>query len=210
MSENPALSKPRGREQVRSAVLSATQDLVAERGPDGFSVREIASRAGVNHALVHRHFGTKADVLEQMLAADAEAVVRAVLESGLPTNAMVDEGTASSAVVGELLDLLAERPSYWRTLVHAVLDNPEAAIPGTSSTTDLFSGLWRDPGVDADAEAETDRAVPTAVAGMTVLGWLIFGRFMTDTTGADAEAVKRAVADQVWALIGSASRSETA
>ncbi len=205
MSEDPGLIKPRGRAQVRSAVLSATKDLVAERGPDGFSVREIASRAGVNHALVHRHFGTKADVLEQMLAADAEAVVSAVLESGLPTNAMIDQGPASSAVVGELLDLLAERPSYWRTLVHAVLDNPEAAIPGTSSTTDLFSGLWRDPSPDAD----TDRAVPTAVAGMTVLGWLIFGRFMTDTTGADAEAVKRAVADQVWALIGSAPASDT-
>ncbi len=109
-------------------------------------------------------------------------------------------------MVAELLDLLAERPSYWRTLVHAVLDSPEAAIPGTASTTDLFSGLWR----NRPTRADTDRAVPTSVAGMTVLGWLIFGRFMTETTGADPEEVKRAVADQVWALIGSASGSETA
>ena len=120
-------------------MLTATSELVAERGPDGFSVREIAARAGVNHALVHRHFGTKADVLEQMLAADAEAVVAAVLESGLPTS-----GQAGAEVVAELLDLLAARPSYWRTLVHAVLDSPEAALPGTASTTELFSGLWRD------------------------------------------------------------------
>ena len=54
-------------------MLAATRDLVAERGPDGFSVRDIAARAGVNHALVHRHFGTKADVLEQMLAEEAGA-----------------------------------------------------------------------------------------------------------------------------------------
>ena len=119
-------------------MLTATRALVAERGPDGFSVREIAARAGVNHALVHRHFGTKADVLEQMLAADAEAVVAAVLESGLPTS-----GQAGGEVVAELLDLLADHPSYWRTLVHAVLDSPEAALPGTASTTELFSGLWR-------------------------------------------------------------------
>ena len=98
-------------------------------------------------------------------------------------------------MVAELLDLLAERPSYWRTLVHTVLDSPEAAIPGTASTTDLFSGLWRD--------TDDDRAVPTSVAGMTVLGWLIFGRFMTDTTGADPDEVKRAVADQVSALFTS-------
>ena len=188
MTSPPADAKPRGREQVRSAVLTATSALVAERGPDGFSVREIAARAGVNHALVHRHFGTKADVLEQMLAADAEAVVAAVVESGLPTS-----GEAGSEVVAELLDLLAARPSYWRTLVHAVLDSPEAALPGTASTTELFSGLWR--------EGDDDRAVPTSVAGMTVLGWLIFGQFMTDATGADPEETRRAVAEQVAVLI---------
>lgn len=193
MRENPVQTKPHGRDEVRSAVLSATSELVAERGPDGFSVREIATRAGVNHALVHRHFGTKADVLEQMLAADAEAVVAAVVESGLATGAMIEERNASAEVVAELLDLLAARPSYWRTLVHAVLDSPEAAIPGTASTTELFSGLWR----DADAE----QAVPTSVAGMTVLGWLIFGRFMCEATGADPEETRRAVAEQVSTLI---------
>ncbi len=193
MTSPPADAKPRGREQVRSAVLTATSALVAERGPDGFSVREIAARAGVNHALVHRHFGTKADVLEQMLAADAEAVVAAVVESGLPTS-----GQAGGEVVAELLDLLAARPSYWRTLVHAVLDSPEAALPGTALTTELFSGLWRD--------GDDERAVPTSVAGMTVLGWLIFGQFMTDATGADAEETRRAVADQVAALISVRSK----
>jgi len=193
MTRSPAQAKPHGREQVRSAVLTATSALVAERGPDGFSVREIAARAGVNHALVHRHFGTKADVLEQMLAADAEAVVAAVVDSGLPTS-----GQAGGEVVAELLDLLAERPSYWRTLVHAVLDSPEAALPGTASTTELFSGLWR--------EGDDDRAVPTSVAGMTVLGWLIFGQFMADATGADPEETRRAVAEQVAALISGRSK----
>lgn len=181
-------AKPRGREQIRSAVLTATSALVAERGPDGFSVRDIAARAGVNHALVHRHFGTKADVLEQMLAADADVVVNAVLEAGLPTH-----GMASADVVAELLDLLADTPSYWRTLVHAVLDSPEAALPGTASTTELFSGLWRD--------SDGDSAAATAVAGSAVLGWLIFGRFMSDATGADPEDVRRAVAEHVSALL---------
>ena len=178
--------------QVRSAVLTATSELVAERGPDGFSVREIAARAGVNHALVHRHFGTKADVLEQMLAADAEAVVAAVVESGLPTS-----GQAGAEVVAELLDLLADRPSYWRTLVHAVLDSPEAALARHRvDDRALLRPLARQR-----PEGDADQAVPTSVAGMTVLGWLIFGRFMTDATGADPEETRRAVAEQVAALI---------
>ena len=181
-------AKPRGREQIRSAVLTATSALVAERGPDGFSVRDIAARAGVNHALVHRHFGTKADVLEQMLAADADVVVNAVLGAGLPTSE-----AAEPAVVAELLELLAASPSYWRTLVHAVLDSPEAALPGTASTTELFSGLWR--------ESDPESAVTTAVAGSSVLGWLIFGAFMSEATGADPEDVRRAVAGQVSGLL---------
>jgi hypothetical protein len=125
-------------------------------------------------------------VLEQVLAADAQAVVAAIAESGLPTS-----GEVPAEVVAQLLDVLAARPSYWRTLVHAVLDTPEAAIPGTATTTELFSGFWRD--------ADADRATPTAVAGMTVLGWLIFGRFMSETTGADPEEMRRAVAEQVAA-----------
>ncbi|HET9422418.1 MAG TPA: TetR/AcrR family transcriptional regulator [Nocardioides sp.] len=181
--------RPRGREQVRAAVLAATRDLVAERGPDGFSVRDIAGRAGVNHALVHRHFGTKAGVLEQVLAAEAEAVVAAVVESGLPTS-----GQAPGEVVARLLDVLAARPTYWRALVQAVLDAPEAATPGTASTTELFSGLWR--GGDAGS------ADATAVAASTVLGWLLFGEFLAETTGADPDAVRRRVADQVSALFG--------
>ncbi len=179
--------RPRGREQVRAAVLEAARDLLAERGPDGFTVRDIAARAEVNHALVHRHFGTKADVLEQVLAEEADAVVTAVAESGLPTT-----GQAPGEVVARLLDVLAARPTYWRALVHAVLDAPEAATPGTASTTDLFSGLW--------SGGEPGSADATAVAASTVLGWLLFGEFLAETTGADADAVRRRVAEQVSAL----------
>jgi AcrR family transcriptional regulator len=167
-------------------VLSATRDLVAERGPDGFSVREIAARAGVNHALVYRHFGTKSDVLREMLALDAAALVAAITEAGLPTR-----GAAGPDVVTELLEVLAARPSYWRALVHAVLDSPQAAVPGTAATTELFSGLWRG--------GEPDRAVSTSVAAVTTLGWLVFGRFVADAIGGDAEAVRRAVAEQISA-----------
>jgi len=188
------MTRPHGREQVRTAVLDATSALVAERGPGGFSVRDVAARAGVNHALVHRHFGTKADVLEQMLAADGEAIVAAVLDAGLPT-----AGRAAPDEVERLLELLAARPSYWRTLVHAVLDHPESALPGTASTTDLFSGLWR--GTDS-GDADPERAVDTAVAGATVLGWLIFGRFMAESTEVAPDDLRQAVAEQVASVLG--------
>ncbi len=187
-----AVVRPRGRDEVRAAVLIATRALVGERGPDGFSVRDIATRAGINHALVHRHFGTKAEVLELVLTEESRAVTEAIVGSGLPTG-----GQAGGAVVDQLLGVLADRPTYWRALAHAVLESPDVAVPGTSSTTELFASLWRDADPSGDG---AQRAADSAVAGAMALGWLIFGDFITEATGADAGDVRRGVADEVARL----------
>ncbi|WP_082573675.1 MULTISPECIES: TetR/AcrR family transcriptional regulator [unclassified Nocardioides] len=184
-------AKPHGREEVRAATLAATRELLAERGPDRFSVRDIAARAGINHALVFRYFGSKSQVVEEMLAQEAQAVAEAVKASGA-----VASGTSLEDVILRLLGLLAERPTYWRALVNAVLDEPGAAVQGSASTTQVFANLWSsgDPGA-ADA---------SAVAGVVVLGWLIFGDFMVEATGADSDAVRRMVVAQVTDLIAPA------
>ncbi len=46
-----------------SALRSATAELVAERGPRGFSLREVARRAGVSHAAPAHHFGDSRGLL---------------------------------------------------------------------------------------------------------------------------------------------------
>ena len=169
-------------------MLAATRDLVAERGLDRFSVRDIAARADINHALVHRYFGTKAEVVEQMLAEESKAVADAVAESGAAVG-----GSSLDEIIASLLEVLSDRPTYWRSLANAVLDEPDAAVPGTTRTTEMFAGLWRG-GAPGSADA-------TAVAGVTVLGWLIFGDFMVNSTDADADAVRRLVIDQVCELV---------
>lgn len=45
------------------ALRSATAQLVAERGPSGFSLREVARRAGVSHAAPKHHFGSSKGLL---------------------------------------------------------------------------------------------------------------------------------------------------
>ena len=179
---------------MRAAVLAATRDLVAERGPDRFSVRDIADRAGVNHALVHRYFGTKADVLEETLAEESRAMAAAVAESVATMG-----GQGLDDVVARLLDVMSDRPTYWRALENAVLDAPGTAVPGTASTTEAFSGQWRG--------GAPDRADATALAGVTVLGWLIFGGFMTQATDADPERVRRVVVRSVSELFAPTARA---
>jgi AcrR family transcriptional regulator len=48
-----------GNQDTREAILTAARDAFAERGYDGASIRNIATSAGVDPALVHHYFGTK-------------------------------------------------------------------------------------------------------------------------------------------------------
>jgi AcrR family transcriptional regulator len=76
-------SKPIGKDEVVAAVLEAASELFAEKGPTATSIREVAARAGVNHGLLHRHFGSKSQLLAATLQylADSGAALH---ESGAP------------------------------------------------------------------------------------------------------------------------------
>lgn len=56
-------TKPLGSIEVRESILDAAVKLMGERGTTDVALREIAREANVNHGLVHRHFGTRHDVL---------------------------------------------------------------------------------------------------------------------------------------------------
>ena len=47
----------RGECAVRTALLEAACDMLAEVGPKSLSVRRLAERAGVNHGQIHHYFG---------------------------------------------------------------------------------------------------------------------------------------------------------
>ncbi|MGI5181776.1 TetR family transcriptional regulator [Dactylosporangium sp. CA-152071] len=48
-----------GNQDTRQAILTAAREAFAERGYDGASIRQIATSAGVDPALVHHYFGAK-------------------------------------------------------------------------------------------------------------------------------------------------------
>ncbi len=53
--------------KTAASILLAAEEVLGEVGYDGASVMEIARRAGVNKALVFYHWGSKADLFEQVL-----------------------------------------------------------------------------------------------------------------------------------------------
>ncbi|ARO14749.1 transcriptional regulator, TetR family [Ketogulonicigenium robustum] len=69
---------------LRAALLDAALALVAERGPNGFTLSEAARHAGVTPAAIYRHFAGRKDVLVAaadhgfaMLAADLQKITPA-------------------------------------------------------------------------------------------------------------------------------------
>ncbi len=113
---------PRGREAVREALIAAGARLFAEHGHAAVSVREVAREAGVNHGLVHRHFGSKEGLVLAVMSRLADGVA----------NRMGPTTTTES-----LRDLLlrafgaTEEGQHWRILARAMLDGePVADLQG--------------------------------------------------------------------------------
>jgi AcrR family transcriptional regulator len=60
-----------GNQDTREAILTAARAAFADRGYDGASIRQIATSAGVDPALVHHYFGAK----DQLFLATMEAPI---------------------------------------------------------------------------------------------------------------------------------------
>jgi AcrR family transcriptional regulator len=63
----PAPSRGRNAAVTRQAILDAAKTRFAREGYDGASLREIASDAGVDAALVSRYFGSKEELFVEVL-----------------------------------------------------------------------------------------------------------------------------------------------
>lgn len=112
----------------REQLLVVGRSLFAEKGFDGTSVEEIASRADVSKPVVYEHFGGK----EGMYAVIVDREVQALL--GALTGALNTRGHPKELVERAALALLGyieDSPDGFRILVR---DSPVAQASGTFSS----------------------------------------------------------------------------
>lgn len=65
MTKARGRGRPRGGSDSRQRILAAAIEEFGELGYEGATIRSIAARAGVDTALVHHYFGTKADLFAE-------------------------------------------------------------------------------------------------------------------------------------------------
>jgi AcrR family transcriptional regulator len=151
------------------AVLDAATELIADRGPKAVTVRAIAQRAGVNHALVHRYFGSKEELIAAVITREVAHFSELAFGVGDP-----------SETFGRMLAALSDRQNYVRFLARAILDGyqaeelrPDFLMLGR--ILGLMQGDGRTQRVDA---APFELRVAAAALGSLALGWRIFGDFL--------------------------------
>ena len=157
----------RGREEVKVALLDAATTLLAERGPATVSVRDIASRAGVNHGLVHRHFGSKQALF-------GAVVDRLTSDLSAPRH----ETTDSLEGLVDLFESTSASP-FWRVIARAILDgevpsNLQSDFPVVRGLVEQFTSA-RESG---DLDPQFDPRLVSAASVALALGWLLFEPFL--------------------------------
>lgn len=177
---------PRGREEVTDAILAAAADLFAERGPTATSIRDVAARAGVNHGLVYRHFGTK------------DQLVGAVLTwLGSHFSALI-ASSPEPAVAQAAID------RHLRVIARVSLDGfPVGELQSTfPNVARILEPMLRRHGDNRETRLAAAHSLAVSVS------WCLFGDFLRAATGlkdiseADLQASILAVAGTLCAAPG--------
>lgn len=166
---------PHGREQVREAILAATEVLLLKHGPSEISVREIAAAANVKHPLIYRHFGSK----NALILAVHERQLEAAKSVAAPITKL--EGN-----IGKLFDTFAQ--NRWRqiTLARAMIDgiDPKLLQNQFPVMQRLVELLRERSDGRTDRSSHDPEVLAMAMAGLA-MGWILFAPFLKASTGTE-------------------------
>jgi AcrR family transcriptional regulator len=159
---------PRGRQQVRAALLRAAAELFAARGPAAVSIRDVAARAKVNHGLVHRHFGSKRALLREVLAQHVRAMA-----------AVIADREWTPETQAQLVQSLFVHRDYWRVLARTLLDGMKpATVQREHPVIRRMVDAYRDMQERGELSAVFDARLVAAGTAAQYLGWVLFEPFL--------------------------------
>jgi AcrR family transcriptional regulator len=131
--------KPYHHSNLREVLLASALQLIAEAGPGGFTLREVARRAGVSHNAPYRHFEDR-DALLAAVAAQGylglnDAMLEAASQQTDPLNRLKRAGLAYVAFA-------LRRPDHFTVMFETALSkesHPEAAKASELAFSTLVS-----------------------------------------------------------------------
>jgi AcrR family transcriptional regulator len=193
---------------LRRALVDAALALVTEEQDWGFSLREVARRAGVSHNAPYKHFADKRDLLAAVAATGFEAL-RARLAAAVAQTRSADAALLAVSVTYVRFGL--DNPAHYRLMFGPTLTAAEGGLPAVAAEaaagakavlqdTVLKGARTGCFAVSPDSRAELDRAALAAwslVHGLTMLAidGLAGDGAPSSLPGAVAERVSRVLID---------------
>ncbi len=123
-SDLTQVSTPRRRsEKSRTAIVSATRELLLERGFDGLTIEAVAARAGVGKQTIYRWWPSRPALVADVMLEDADQLLASVSHTGDLTADLV-------RWVGKLVTSLttARGSAMLRTLTVACMEHEDTAV----------------------------------------------------------------------------------
>ncbi len=120
---------------LRQALLDAALELILERGPDGFTLRETARRVGVSHSAPYRHFSDKDALLTSVAETGFEELARRG-EAAMKGEGLEGDERARArlrAFGAAYLQFAAQNPAQYRVMFGRSIRDPSPALERASS-----------------------------------------------------------------------------
>lgn len=152
---------PAGPEQVRAAVLEAAGRLFAQRGVDAVSLRDIATEADVNLALIRRYIGNRDTLVTAVFEYLSDRVAQAVID-----NPLSGQGFEPDTVMGQWVRVAGALTTAGHGIHESAGFNPVLAMAKTL-----------EDGYALDNAAARLRAAQIVAAA---LGWRLFEDYLIE------------------------------
>jgi TetR/AcrR family transcriptional regulator len=177
MASSPSRRTRPSADATREAILAAALDVFSERGFDGASTREIASRAGVTQPLLNYHFSSKDELWRAAVDGIFEALAAALAERAQGLRG-VDALTTARLLVREFIGFSARNPQLHRMITQECkVDGPRMdwlverhVRPMYEAATEQFAELAEQGHVPAIPPAHLYYILTGAGPTMFVLG----------------------------------------
>lgn len=164
-------------DETRGLLIDALLRLIRHQSLSEISVRDVAAEAGVNHGLVHRHFGSRENLVRAATAQVAEALHRAPPDG--------------SGLAASTFRALAQRPEVVRVLASACLDGRaqllQAASPSPERLEEIVASVRAAMG-DLGLAWQPDPQVLNAYVVSSILGWWLFRPALAEGFGLPDDA----------------------
>ena len=158
--------RPRGYHHgnLREALVRAALDLIAEKGPAGFTFVEAARSAGVSPAAPYRHFRDRDDLLADVARRGFERFEKELAQAW--NDGSPDPLTAFERMGKAYIAFARSEPAYYSAMFEAGI--PLDAFPDLQDLSDRSFAVLRNAAEAVCADLPKERRPPPLMMGLHV------------------------------------------